>query len=56
MLYKLSFVVYKVKIMWPLFNIIALYFNLVLAIAVISLALYYQIAILWLIFITIYLI
>jgi hypothetical protein len=54
MQYKVSYFLWKVKVLWPVFDFISLYFNLVLSATILSFALYSQISLLWLLYIVIY--
>lgn len=56
MQYKLSYLLWKAKMLWPVCNVISLYFNLIVALAILAFALYFQLALLWLLYIVIYLV
>jgi len=45
----------KIKIAWPVLTYVSRYFNFLLNIVIFSIALYFQIALIWLIFLVIYL-
>lgn len=47
MRYKLSFLVFKIRPVWGIFDFLANYFYLILAIVVLCYALYHQIAVVW---------
>lgn len=47
MSYKLSYMIYRMKLAWPVFNVIAAYFYLVLYVIILAFALYYQLALFW---------
>lgn len=56
MLYKVEFVLWKLKILWNPITFVSRYWNLVLAITIFSFALYFQLAVLWAVYLVIYLI
>jgi hypothetical protein len=50
--YKMSYIIWKCKVLWPVFDFISRYFVVVIYITIFCFALYYQIAVLWLVMIT----
>ena len=56
MKYKLSYMIYRMRKVWPLFDTIAAYFYLVVFVSVLAFSLYFQIALFWAISLTIYMI
>ena len=54
MRYKLSYLTYKMKIAWPVLDIIAAYFYHILNITILVFAIYYQLAVFWALALTIY--
>lgn len=55
MQYKLSYLLWKVQVVWPIFDAVALYFNLILSSVILVFALYFQIALIWFIYLLIFL-
>ena len=55
MQYKLSYLLWKVQVVWPVFDAVALYFNLILSSVILVFALYFQIAFIWFIYLLIFL-
>ena len=56
MKYKMSYMVYKMRKAWPIFDVIAAYFYLVVFVSVLAFSLYFQIALFWALALTIYMI
>ena len=56
MKYKISYTIYKLKPIWPFLNILATYFHLILMTVVLVFALYYQLAIVWGVYLVIYMV
>jgi len=56
MQYKISYLVWKIKPVWALLDLVSLFFNYFVAMAIIAIALYFQVALIWLIYLTLYLV
>ena len=56
MKYKVSYTIYKLKPIWPLLNVLAGYFHLILTTVILVFALYYQLALIWGFYLLIYMI
>ena len=56
MKYKVSYTIYKLKPIWPFLNFLATYFYLILTSIILVFALYYQLAIVWGIYLIIYMV
>jgi hypothetical protein len=56
MQYKISYLIWKIKPAWALVDMVALYFNFGIAMAIVALALYFQIAFIWLVYLSLYLV
>lgn len=56
MKYKTSYTPYQLQKIWPLLDVMAAYFHIVLNVTILCFALYYQLAIFWGIALTIYMI
>jgi len=50
--YKMSYIIWKCKVLWPVFDFISRYFVVIVYITIFCFALYYQIAVLWLVMIS----
>lgn len=56
MRYKLSYMTFRMRKAWPVFDGLAAYFYLVLNVSILAFALYYQLALFWAVALTIYMI
>ena len=56
MKYKMSYLVYKMRKLWPILDTIAAYFYLVLFVTILAFALYFQLALFWAFSLTIYMV
>ena len=54
MLYQIQYPVWKLKVIWPVLTMFSRYYNFFLCVVIFCFALYYQIALIWLIFLIIY--
>lgn len=54
MRYRVSYIIYKTKAIWPLFDAIASYFYLILSAVILAFALYFSLAVVWAVSLTIY--
>jgi hypothetical protein len=54
MRYKLTYLLYRIKVAWPVFDSIALNFNIVLITFILACGLYHSIAVIWFIFLLIF--
>ena len=56
MKYKLTYLTYKIRKAWPVFDILAAYSYIVLYVSMLAFALYYQLAVFWAVALSIYMI
>ena len=54
MKYKMSYLVYRMRKLWPVLDTIAAYFYLVVFVTILAFALYFQLALFWACALTIY--